>query len=304
MKKILIVDDDESSRKLIEQLLLPTEYQILTAENGIEGIRKALRHHPDLITLDVEMPHLNGFAMMRILTLMRLRIPTIFVTVREDIRNYIDKYPDIVDACQKKNLKSHLLEMVTRHLASKDRPYFDLDYILTQREILELLGKSDRKKILIVNNNTRELESMLRILEDTELYEIYQAENGQEALIKSVMIQPDLILSEVSLPSINAVSLAQILYIIGYPFPLAFVTSKENINAINKLKNLGSSRGYLEKNNVLNNPKLFRREIEEMLEITPADKAKLQVSYRGVDFKKLIDSAENKELLGFPPNWH
>lgn len=303
MKKILIIDDDESSRNLIKQILLPIEYQIITANNGIEGIRKALRHHPDLITLDVEMPYVNGFAMMKILTIMHLRIPTIFVTSREDIHQYIEKYPDIIDACQKSVLKTNLLEIATKILSNKNRPYFDLDYTLTQREILELLGKSDRKKLLVVDPSTQEQERMIRILEATELYEIYQAENGQEALIKSVLIKPDLILTEIALPKINGISLAQILYIVGYPFSLVFISSKKNILSTHKIKKLEGVRGYLEKEVVLAEPRFFRSQIEELSEITEKDKEKLQVSYKGIDFKKLVDSAENKELLGFPPHW-
>ena len=303
MKKILIIDDDESSRQLIKTLLMPTEYQIITAKNGIEGVRKALRHHPDLITLDVEMPFVNGFAMMRILTVMRLRIPTIFVTVREDIHKYIKKYPDIVDACNKSDLKTRLLELVVKVISNKEHPYYDFEYNLTQREIMELLGKSDRKKILVVDREKEDLERMIHILESTELYEIYQAENGQEALIKSVLIKPDLILTEIELPEIDVITLAQILYIVGYPFPLAIVSAKEKIEKVHKLKKLEGTRGYLEKKRVLGDPAFFKAQVEELAEITQSDKEKIKTSYKGIDFKKLTDSAENKELLGFPPNW-
>ena len=68
MKKILVIDDDDATRLLISKLLSSKGYETITASNGIEGIRLALSHHPDLLTVDLMMPHLNGFNMMKILT--------------------------------------------------------------------------------------------------------------------------------------------------------------------------------------------------------------------------------------------
>ena len=68
VKKILVVDDSPTERHVISELLVRSGYQVITAENGEEGIEKARREKPDLILMDVVMPGLNGYQATRTLT--------------------------------------------------------------------------------------------------------------------------------------------------------------------------------------------------------------------------------------------
>ena len=67
MKKILIVDDEEKVRGLIEVTLSIGEFEILHASSGEEGLRKARKCMPDIILLDVMMPGLDGVEVCRLL---------------------------------------------------------------------------------------------------------------------------------------------------------------------------------------------------------------------------------------------
>ena len=60
-KIILIVDDEPLNLKLVERVLESENYQVFTAINGIEGVRQASNIKPDLILMDVMMPHLDGY---------------------------------------------------------------------------------------------------------------------------------------------------------------------------------------------------------------------------------------------------
>jgi len=60
-KKILIIEDDPSALRLIGYTLEKKGYQIITASDGLEGLRKAREEHPDLIILDVMLPGLDGY---------------------------------------------------------------------------------------------------------------------------------------------------------------------------------------------------------------------------------------------------
>lgn len=60
-KKILVIEDDPGSLRLIEYTLKQEGYHILTATNGLEGLRKALKEDPDLVVLDVMLPGIDGF---------------------------------------------------------------------------------------------------------------------------------------------------------------------------------------------------------------------------------------------------
>lgn len=68
VKKILVVDDSPTERAFLTEILTKAGYQIVTAENGEEGITKAKSEHPDLVLMDVVMPGLNGYQATRTLT--------------------------------------------------------------------------------------------------------------------------------------------------------------------------------------------------------------------------------------------
>lgn len=68
VKNILVVDDSPTERLFSVELLTKAGYQVITAENGEEGIAKAKAIKPDLILMDVVMPGLNGYQATRTLT--------------------------------------------------------------------------------------------------------------------------------------------------------------------------------------------------------------------------------------------
>ncbi len=63
MKTILVADDNEPSRVLIREVL-QARYRIIEACNGIEALNKASETTPDLLLADIEMPGLDGFALL------------------------------------------------------------------------------------------------------------------------------------------------------------------------------------------------------------------------------------------------
>lgn len=64
-EKILIVDDDIDSLKLIGYMLQRNGYEIIAANSGAQALSKAFAEHPDLIILDVMMPDMNGYDVCR-----------------------------------------------------------------------------------------------------------------------------------------------------------------------------------------------------------------------------------------------
>jgi len=60
-KKILVVDDDATFVRLVDQVLTDKGYEVLTASNGQEALRLLFVHKPDLVLLDVVMPGMDGW---------------------------------------------------------------------------------------------------------------------------------------------------------------------------------------------------------------------------------------------------
>jgi len=64
MKKILIIEDDPSYLKLLNDQFTKNGYGIINAKDGREGLSSALSQHPDLIILDIKIPIIDGIAML------------------------------------------------------------------------------------------------------------------------------------------------------------------------------------------------------------------------------------------------
>ncbi len=78
--RILVVDDGDTNRKLIQLILTRAGATVLSAENGLESLRATDREHPDLILMDMQMPVLDGYSATRELRARGLTVPIIALT--------------------------------------------------------------------------------------------------------------------------------------------------------------------------------------------------------------------------------
>lgn len=63
-RKLLVVDDSESFQETIREVLVLSDFDVITANNGKEGLRKVYEDSPDLILLDCVMPEMDGYEML------------------------------------------------------------------------------------------------------------------------------------------------------------------------------------------------------------------------------------------------
>ena len=84
-KRILIVDDDDEIRELLEFDIAQSGYFVDTAKDGLEGLNKALNNTYDLILLDVMMPKMNGFDVCKNIRQAKLAIPILMLTAKGTI---------------------------------------------------------------------------------------------------------------------------------------------------------------------------------------------------------------------------
>jgi len=85
-RKILLVDDSETVLMMEQMILKKDHYQLITAKNGKEGVKKALESKPDLILMDVIMPEMNGFEAVRCLRQQTetQAVPIVMVTTKAE----------------------------------------------------------------------------------------------------------------------------------------------------------------------------------------------------------------------------
>jgi twitching motility two-component system response regulator PilH len=65
MSTILVVDDSRTQRRLMATTLTAANFVVHTADNGIQAIEQAQNCAPDIVVLDIIMPHLNGYEVCR-----------------------------------------------------------------------------------------------------------------------------------------------------------------------------------------------------------------------------------------------
>lgn len=124
-QRILIVDDSPEIRDfLVGYILGPQGYEVLTAADGLEGLKMAVAHRPDLMIVDVQMPYMSGLELLRRLKQRRLSIPAILATAhgseqvaveafRLGVRDYVIK-PFIVEEI-KESIERILREARLQH---------------------------------------------------------------------------------------------------------------------------------------------------------------------------------------------
>ena len=84
-KRILIVDDDDDIRDLLEFDISASGYFVDTARDGMEGLNKVLNNSYDLVLLDVMMPKMNGFDVCKNIRRAKLAIPVLMLTAKGTI---------------------------------------------------------------------------------------------------------------------------------------------------------------------------------------------------------------------------
>lgn len=65
MKKVLVADDKDTGRELVRTVLENCNYEVFEAGNGVEALSQARQVRPDLIILDLHMPGLDGFGVIK-----------------------------------------------------------------------------------------------------------------------------------------------------------------------------------------------------------------------------------------------
>ncbi len=63
-RRILVVEDNPTNLELARYLLMATGYEVLTAADGAQGLALARAHRPDLVISDIQMPEMDGYALV------------------------------------------------------------------------------------------------------------------------------------------------------------------------------------------------------------------------------------------------
>jgi PAS domain S-box-containing protein len=176
---VLVIDDDATVRDLVKRSLSKEGMQIITAPGGKEGLELARKYRPDVITLDVQMPGMDGWAVLK-----ELKADPELREIAVIMMTNIDE----------KNLGYSLgaAEYMTKPI---DR-----------ERLAEVLRKfrdhASTKPVLVVEDDVSVRETIRRALSQDGL-KVVEADNGRQALEVMEELVPSLILLDIMMPELD-----------------------------------------------------------------------------------------------------
>ncbi|TXK85597.1 response regulator transcription factor [Paenibacillus sp. N3.4] len=84
-ENIMVIDDDEKITSMLRRALAFEGYSVITAGNGLDGLKQMLATEPNLIILDVMMPHIDGWEVVRRVRESGSEVPILMLTAKDEI---------------------------------------------------------------------------------------------------------------------------------------------------------------------------------------------------------------------------
>jgi signal transduction histidine kinase/DNA-binding response OmpR family regulator len=176
---ILIIDDEKPAHELLERELAGAGYDLVHATGGREGLKLAKQARPDVITLDIIMPDLDGWSVLKALKAdpELCNIPVVLVTIMRDrdlgfalgAADYITKPLD----------REALIRVVGRHVRS-----------------------DGRAQVLVVDDDPKTRDMLRRTLQKAG-WTVAEAANGCEAIEALERARPALVLLDLMMPGMD-----------------------------------------------------------------------------------------------------
>jgi len=193
-KKILIVEDQADIRDIIRFYLEEEDYVVIETDRGEDVVKIMETEKPDLVTLDIMLPGVDGFELLRI--------------IKCDPRPEISGVPIIMLSVLAKDANKYqhgFAEFISK-------PFEKYELIDAVQRILTAVEKEKQlsKKILVADDDSDIVEIITFYLKNMG-YESIKAFNGQEAITKAKEEKPDLIILDIKMPKLNGFEVIKIL---------------------------------------------------------------------------------------------
>ncbi len=178
-QKILVVEDDRDLALLLRRQLESEGYQVLLAGTGEDALWLAREAQPQLITLDIMLPDVDGFVVLQELKSNPLTsgVPVVIVSVLAE---------------SEKGFALGAVDYIVK-------PFVEQELLETVHRVLSHVETGPPHRLLVADDDPEVLARMEQALL-LHGYEVWTATDGQQALTKAQEIRPDLILLDVGMP--------------------------------------------------------------------------------------------------------
>ncbi|MBU1863469.1 MAG: response regulator [Candidatus Omnitrophica bacterium] len=219
-KKIVLVDDEPDFVNNVKEYLSLYGYECIGACNGEDGLVKVEQERPQLLILDILMPNMDGYTMLRELRKKKIDIQCIVITAKGKLKDLFE------------------LERVDHFLTKP----FELEKL---KEIVdEILGggpndghnadennKGRKKKVLVIDDD-KKLAANIRNYLEMKGYEVHSAFSGIEGFKAVKTYVPDVVVTDVMMPGLDGYSMIKQLRKENKNIPFIVLTGKERLKEL------------------------------------------------------------------------
>ncbi len=208
VQRILVVDDDEDIARIIRGYLEKEKYKVIVAHDGLEAVKKAIELRPHLITLDIHMPHTDGFTVAELLKQnpKTKDIPIVIISVMDE---------------KEKCFRLGAADYISKPF-KPERLFESIKRIENQ-----LRGEQLKKKILVVDDDPDIIGVIVTFLRSKE-YSVLAVYDGLQAIATAKREKPDIILLDLMLPEMDGFEVIKALKNdpVTEPIPIIVITAK------------------------------------------------------------------------------
>jgi CheY-like chemotaxis protein/signal transduction histidine kinase len=183
---VLVVDDDDDSREMVSRNLRRAGFTTIEARDGEEALLRARVVRPAMVILDLLMPRVDGFEVLRTLRAEGHEVPVLVLTGKT------------LTADDRKVLQEGLVRVVAKDGVAVEHVIREARKALVARRVVEA---AKLPRILYVEDSPQNRDIVRRYLGSD--YDLYEAEDGEHGLERAAREVPDLILMDLSLPRID-----------------------------------------------------------------------------------------------------
>ncbi len=183
---VLVVDDDEATREIVQRHLRRAGYSTIEARDGEEALLRTRVLAPGLIILDLLMPNVDGFEVLRTMRAEGMALPVMVLTGKT------------IGPDEDRFMRDGLARVVQKGGMALDSIVREAKQLVLAKRVVES-GRLPR--ILYIEDSPQNRDIVRRYLADD--YEVLEAEDGEHGVEVAVRELPDLILMDLSLPRLD-----------------------------------------------------------------------------------------------------
>ncbi len=189
--KVLLVEDDETVRRLLEKIVRKEGFEVLTAENGQVGLEIFQKELPDIVITDLKMPEVDGLEVLHTVRRLSPNTQVIVVTAFHETDSAIVA------------LREGALDYIKKPI--------DLDSLIlalgrAKEKIVELSKLVSYPTILVVEDDETNLKRLTRVLEK-ENWQVFAAADGEKGFDIFKKNKIDIALLDIKIPKKDGLQL-------------------------------------------------------------------------------------------------